>query len=40
MNLAFVEQAAIDIATGVDENPIVVTKSTVPIGTNYKKKVN
>ncbi|MFI8687633.1 UDP-glucose dehydrogenase family protein [Rossellomorea sp. NPDC077527] len=34
-NLAFVEQVAIDIATGVDHDVIVVTKSTVPVGTNH-----
>jgi UDPglucose 6-dehydrogenase len=34
-NLAFVEQVAIDIATGVTHDVVVVTKSTVPVGTNH-----
>ncbi|WP_299093704.1 UDP-glucose/GDP-mannose dehydrogenase family protein [uncultured Metabacillus sp.] len=33
-NLSFVEQVAKDIATHVKKNVIVVTKSTVPVGTN------
>ncbi|MFG6147457.1 UDP-glucose dehydrogenase family protein [Halobacillus sp. B23F22_1] len=33
-NLAFVEQVAKDIATNISRNTIVVTKSTVPVGTN------
>ncbi|GGF22641.1 UDP-glucose 6-dehydrogenase YwqF [Halobacillus andaensis] len=33
-NLAFVEQVAKDIATNVSRDTIVVTKSTVPVGTN------
>ncbi|MGR3766043.1 UDP-glucose dehydrogenase family protein [Rossellomorea sp. NS-SX7] len=34
-NLSFVEQVAIDIATNIQSNVIVVTKSTVPVGTNH-----
>jgi UDPglucose 6-dehydrogenase len=34
-NLAFVEQVAIDIGTGVTHDVVVVTKSTVPVGTNH-----
>ncbi|MCM3409921.1 UDP-glucose dehydrogenase family protein [Metabacillus litoralis] len=34
-NLSFVEQVAIDIATHITKNTIVVTKSTVPVGTNH-----
>lgn len=37
-NLAFVEQAAIDIAKNITRDTIVVTKSTVPVGTNYEIK--
>ncbi|MDQ0226805.1 UDP-glucose dehydrogenase family protein [Metabacillus niabensis] len=33
-NLSFVEQVAIDIATHIKKDVIVVTKSTVPVGTN------
>ncbi|MFC7319294.1 UDP-glucose dehydrogenase family protein [Halobacillus campisalis] len=33
-NLAFVEQVAKDIAANVTQDTIVVTKSTVPVGTN------
>ncbi|WP_431803265.1 UDP-glucose dehydrogenase family protein [Halobacillus andaensis] len=33
-NLAFVEQVAKDIATNISQDTIVVTKSTVPVGTN------
>jgi UDPglucose 6-dehydrogenase len=35
-NLAFVEQVAKDIATNIKKDTIVVTKSTVPVGTNHK----
>lgn len=39
-NLSFVEQVAKDIATHVKKDVIVVTKSTVPVGTNdWIKKV-
>jgi len=34
-NLKFVEQVAKDIATNVKKDTIVVTKSTVPVGTNH-----
>lgn len=34
-NLSFVEQVAKDIATNVKKDTIVVTKSTVPVGTNH-----
>jgi len=34
-NLSFVEQVAKDIATNVKNDTIVVTKSTVPVGTNH-----
>lgn len=34
-NLTFVEQVAIDIATHIEKDVIVVTKSTVPVGTNH-----
>jgi len=34
-NLSFVEQAAKDIAINVKKDTIVVTKSTVPVGTNH-----
>ncbi|MDL4838952.1 UDP-glucose dehydrogenase family protein [Aquibacillus rhizosphaerae] len=37
-NLAFVEQVAKDIATNIKKDTIVVTKSTVPVGTNHKVK--
>ncbi|MBM7573511.1 nucleotide sugar dehydrogenase [Aquibacillus albus] len=37
-NLAFVEQVALDIAHYVNKDTIVVTKSTVPVGTNHKIK--
>lgn len=33
-NLSFIEQVAKDIATNIEQNIIVVTKSTVPVGTN------
>lgn len=33
-NLSFVEQVAINIATNIKNDAIVVTKSTVPVGTN------
>lgn len=41
-NLSFVEQVARDIAQNVKQNTIVVTKSTVPVGTNdtIKKIIN
>jgi UDPglucose 6-dehydrogenase len=41
-NLAFIEQVAIDIAHNVTKDVIVVTKSTVPVGTNeiIKKIIN
>ncbi|WP_053218188.1 UDP-glucose dehydrogenase family protein [Virgibacillus senegalensis] len=35
-NLAFVEQVAKDIAANVTKDTIVVTKSTVPVGTNHR----
>lgn len=35
-NLSFVEQAAKDIAEHITQNVVVVTKSTVPVGTNHK----
>ncbi|MDN4523954.1 UDP-glucose dehydrogenase family protein [Fictibacillus fluitans] len=34
-NLTFIEQVAKDIAVNIEENVIVVTKSTVPVGTNH-----
>jgi len=34
-NLSFVEQVAKDIATYIKKDTIVVTKSTVPVGTNH-----
>ena len=34
-NLSFVEQVAKDIGTNVKKDTIVVTKSTVPVGTNH-----
>ncbi|HZH60029.1 MAG TPA: UDP-glucose/GDP-mannose dehydrogenase family protein [Metabacillus sp.] len=34
-NLTFVEQVAKDIATHIKKDTIVVTKSTVPVGTNH-----
>ncbi|MFC4103160.1 UDP-glucose dehydrogenase family protein [Paenibacillus xanthanilyticus] len=37
-NLGFIEQAARDIALSMDDYKIVVTKSTVPVGTNGKIK--
>lgn len=37
-NLAYVEQAAKDIAAHIFKNTIVVTKSTVPVGTNHEIK--
>ncbi|WP_141604636.1 UDP-glucose dehydrogenase family protein [Terrilactibacillus laevilacticus] len=37
-NLNYVEQAAIDIATHMTNDVIVVTKSTVPVGTNFHIK--
>jgi UDPglucose 6-dehydrogenase len=41
-DLAFIEQVAIDIAQNVIKDAIVVTKSTVPVGTNelLKKIIN
>ena len=33
-NLSFIKQAAQDIALNIEQNVIVVTKSTVPVGTN------
>ncbi|WP_226581140.1 UDP-glucose dehydrogenase family protein [Halobacillus litoralis] len=33
-NLNFVKQVALDIATNIEKDTIVVTKSTVPVGTN------
>jgi len=38
-NLSFIEQVAKDIATHVTKDAVVVTKSTVPVGTNDKIKV-
>lgn len=35
-NLNFVKQVALDIATKIERDTIVVTKSTVPVGTNNK----
>lgn len=35
-NLDFVEQAAKDIARHITRNAVIVTKSTVPVGTNQK----
>ncbi len=37
-NLKFIEQVATDIAKNITHNTIVVTKSTVPVGTNDKIK--
>lgn len=37
-NLAFIEQAARDIAQNITKDIIVVTKSTVPVGTNHHIK--
>ncbi|MFB9330973.1 UDP-glucose dehydrogenase family protein [Paenibacillus aurantiacus] len=37
-NLSFIEQAARDIALSMEDYKIVVTKSTVPVGTNGKIK--
>ncbi|AJS60032.1 UDP-glucose dehydrogenase family protein [Paenibacillus sp. IHBB 10380] len=37
-NLSYIEQVAIEIGTVMDGYKIVVTKSTVPVGTNYKVK--
>lgn len=37
-NLSFVEQVAVDIANQVTQDTIVVTKSTVPVGTNDRIK--
>ncbi len=36
VNLQYVKQAALDIATHVTKNMIVVLKSTVPVGTNHQ----
>ena len=36
VNLAYIEQAAKDIAKHISRDTIVVTKSTVPVGTNYE----
>lgn len=37
-NLSYIEQVAKDIATNVNRDIIVVTKSTVPVGTNHYVK--
>jgi UDPglucose 6-dehydrogenase len=37
-DLRFIEQVAIDIAKNLQQDAIVVTKSTVPVGTNEKVK--
>ncbi|WP_077623343.1 UDP-glucose dehydrogenase family protein [Sediminibacillus massiliensis] len=37
-NLVFVERVAKDIATHIKQDTVVVTKSTVPVGTNHKIK--
>lgn len=37
-NLAFIEEVAISIAKNITMDTIVVTKSTVPVGTNHKIK--
>ncbi|MGY0691411.1 UDP-glucose dehydrogenase family protein [Virgibacillus sp. FSP13] len=37
-NLSFVEQVAKDIAKHAKQDTVVVTKSTVPVGTNHKLK--
>ncbi|AOZ92318.1 UDP-glucose dehydrogenase family protein [Paenibacillus crassostreae] len=37
-NLSYIEQVAKEIGSVMDEYKIVVTKSTVPVGTNYKVK--
>ncbi|WP_019391963.1 UDP-glucose dehydrogenase family protein [Priestia filamentosa] len=34
-DLSFIEEVAINIAQNINRNVIVVTKSTVPVGTNY-----
>lgn len=36
VNLQYVEQAALDIASHVTKNVIIVLKSTVPVGTNHQ----
>ncbi len=37
-NLAYIEQAARDIALSMNSYKIIMTKSTVPVGTNHKLK--
>lgn len=37
-DLSYVEQAAIDIAQNISRDTIIITKSTVPVGTNHKIK--
>jgi UDPglucose 6-dehydrogenase len=37
-NLAYIEQAARDIALSLNSYKIIMTKSTVPVGTNHKLK--
>ncbi|MBU7594540.1 UDP-glucose dehydrogenase family protein [Metabacillus halosaccharovorans] len=37
-NLSYIRSVAEDIANNIDSDVIVVTKSTVPVGTNYKIK--
>lgn len=37
-DLSFVNQVAVDIAKNIESNVVVVTKSTVPVGTNDKIK--
>lgn len=37
-DLSYVEKAALDIAQHISRNTIIVTKSTVPVGTNHRIK--